>query len=153
MRVDVYSRQQAVELVPVEGTVVISISSPGKEAPLQEGWDDILRVGFHDVVIPRAEMPVLVEPGVGKVAVVMFDETMAAAIDKFAWKYHDKNFMVHCDAGVSRSVAVGLFLKEIFQAELFTHAIHTTRAANGLVHRMLVRKYWQERLDRQRDGG
>jgi predicted protein tyrosine phosphatase len=144
MQIDVYSRQQILKLDPQPNTAVISISGPADPAPLKEGWGPLLRVEFHDVVIPRAEMPVMVDPNFGRV--VLFDEEIAEQIDAFAWEHKDKNFAVHCAAGVSRSVAVGLFLKEIFEGDLHLHAIHTTAAANSLVHRTLMRKYWEERL-------
>jgi predicted protein tyrosine phosphatase len=135
MQVDVYSRQQAVELAPVEGTVVISISTPGFElASLQEGWKSILRLQFHDCTEDNAS------------ALTPFNDVMAAIVHEFIQVHLGKDFMIHCDAGVSRSVAIGLFLREIFEAELTTHAIHTTVAYNSLVHRMLMRKYWEERL-------
>jgi predicted protein tyrosine phosphatase len=144
MLIDVYSRQQILKLDPQPDVAVISISGPADPAPLKEGWGPILRVEFHDVVIPRDEMPVMVDPNFGRV--VLFDEEIAAQIDAFAWEHKDKNFAVHCAAGVSRSVAVGMFLKEIFEGDLHLHAIHTTAAANSLVHRTLMRKYWEVRL-------
>lgn len=153
MKVNVYSRQQICEIDPIEGTAVISISSPGDPAPLKEGWDPLLRVEFHDLAQTREELNAAGLDVLRGQEIVIFDGRLANKIDRFCWDNSDKDFIVHCDAGVSRSVAVGLFLKEIFQAELYTHAIHTTKAANGLVHRTLIRKYWQERLDRQRDGG
>jgi predicted protein tyrosine phosphatase len=144
MQIDVYSRQQILKLDPQPDVAVISISGPADPTPLKEGWGPLLRVEFHDVVIPRAEMPVMVDPNFGRV--VLFDEEIAEQIDAFAWEHKDKNFAVHCAAGVSRSVAVGMFLKEIFEGDLHLHAIHTTAAANSLVHRTLMRKYWEERL-------
>ena len=144
MKINVYSRQQILALEPQPDTAVISISGPNDPAPFGKGWGPMLRVKFHDIVIPRAEMPVMVEIDGGPV--VLFDEEMAAQIDAFAWEHKDKNFAVHCAAGVSRSVAVGLFLQDVFEGELKLHAIHTTAAANSLVHRTLMRKYWKERL-------
>lgn len=144
MLIDVYSRQQILKVDPQPDVAVISISGPADPAPLKEGWGPILRVEFHDVVIPRDEMPAMVEIDGG--SIVLFDEEIAARIDAFAWEHKDKDFAVHCAAGVSRSVAVGLFLKEIFRGDLYLHAIHTTAAANSLVHRLLMRKYWEARL-------
>lgn len=144
MQIDVYSRQQILKLDPQPDTAVISISGPCDEVPFKEGWGPMLRLEFHDVVIPRDEMPVMVDPNFGRV--VLFDEEMAERIDAFAWEHKDKNFAVHCAAGVSRSVAVGMFLKEIFEGDLHLHAIHTTAAANSLVHRILMRKYWENQF-------
>ncbi len=140
MLIDVYSRQQILLLDPQPDVAVISISAPAEPAPLKEGWGPILRVEFHDIVNPHDETEINGQP------IIMFDEEMAARVDAFAWEHKDKDFAVHCAAGVSRSVAVGLFLKEIFKGDLHLHAIHTTAAANSLVHRILMRKYWEERL-------
>jgi predicted protein tyrosine phosphatase len=145
MRVDVYNRAQACTLTPTGNTVVISITAPADDAPLKQGWEAILRVEFHDVVIPRAEMPALVDPNCGRV--IMFDEIMAAQIDQFVWAHKDKDFIIHCQAGQSRSVAVGMFIKDLFpETILHLHAVKTTAGANGLVHRMLMQKYWKEQL-------
>jgi predicted protein tyrosine phosphatase len=146
MKVNVYSRKQAIDLVPAEGTVVISISGPDNEAPLKEGWEDILRLAFHDVALDPDACRIQGIQSIAGKPIIFFDEEMAAQVDTFAFKHKDKDFMVHCDAGVSRSVAVGLFLKELFEAELTTHAIHTTAAYNSLVHRILLQKYWKEHL-------
>jgi predicted protein tyrosine phosphatase len=138
MRVDVYNRGQAVDLEPVEGTVVISISSPGDPANLKEGWEDVLRLEFHDVVKIPTDIP----------DIRAFCQTDADAVHEFVDKHvaDGKNFAIHCDAGVSRSVAVGVFLREVHEAELTLHAINTDVAANSRVTRCLMRKYWVDRF-------
>ncbi len=139
MQVDVYNREQAIGLEPTEGTVMISISSPGDQANLKEGWEDILRLEFHDVVrIPK-----------GMPEVVPFHTTHVDAIHEFVDKHAaaGKDFAVHCDAGVSRSVAVGMFLNEIHGGDLNLHAINTTVGANSRVSRGLFRKYWKAQFD------
>jgi len=138
MKVDVYNRGQAEDLEPVEGTVMISISAPGDQASLKEGWEDILRLEFHDVVEIPDDIPD-VEP---------FDTGHVDAIHEFVEKHIEagKDFVIHCDAGVSRSVAVGVFMEDVHGADLELHAIHTTDAANSRVKRGLMKKYWMERL-------
>lgn len=136
--VNVYCRQDACALTPTPDTVVISISNPGDPAPLLEGWGAVLRLEFQDfVTVPE-----------GVENTVIFTEEHAKAVDLFVNGYQEKNFMVHCDAGVSRSVAVGLFIHEIFEHELTLHAIHTTKAANSLVLRTLMRRYWSEQFEK-----
>ena len=138
MKVDVYNRAQAVGLEPVEGTVMISISGPDDPADLKEGWEDVLRLEFHDVVkIPR-----------GIPDIKPFHRSHVDAIHEFVEKHVEagKDFAIHCDAGVSRSVAVGVFLEDVHGGDLTMHAIHTTIGANSRVTRGLMRKYWDERL-------
>lgn len=136
-RIDVYSRQQAIQLTADDGTAVISISAPGEPAPLREGWNEILRLEFHDTD-PLAE---------GGSDMVAFGETHVDAVFAFAERNRDRDIVVHCDAGVSRSVAMGLFLSNEFGGELFTHAVHTTDFANGHVLRLLNRRVWFSHFD------
>jgi predicted protein tyrosine phosphatase len=138
MQVDVYNRGQAVDLEPTEGTVMISISAPGNPADLKEGWEDVLRLEFDDVVKVPKNMP----------EIRPFCQTHVDAIHEFVDKHvaASKDFAVHCDAGVSRSVAVGVFLNEIHGGDLNLHAISTTAAANSRVSRGLFRRYWNMQL-------
>ena len=127
------------DLEPTEGTVMISISAPGNPADLKEGWEDVLRLEFDDVIkIPR-NMP--------EIRAFCMDD--ADLIHEFVDRHvaAGKDFAVHCDAGVSRSVAVGVFLIEVHGGDLNLHAIHTTDAANSRVTSGLMRKYWRQRLD------
>lgn len=146
MRIDVYSRQQILDLQPDPNVAVISISGPNDPAPFGKGWGPMLRVKFHDIALNPEECRIQGIKSIGGEPIVLFDEEMAKRIDTFAWEHKDKDFAVHCAAGISRSVAVGVFLKEIFEGDLHLHAIHTTAAANSLIHRTLMRKYWEEQL-------
>ncbi len=144
MKTDVYSRGQAEVLEPTEGTVMISISAPGNPADLKEGWEDVLRLEFDDVVKVPKNMP----------EIRAFCTTHIDAIHEFVDRHvaDGKDFAVHCDAGVSRSVAVGVFLNDIHGGDLNLHAINTTAAANSRVHRGLMRKYWKDQLDAKTGG-
>ena len=48
----------------------------------------------------------------------MMTEEMAKELWKFVKKNEDSHFVVHCDAGVSRSVAVGTVLRDELGMEL-----------------------------------
>ncbi len=137
-KIDVYNRGQAEDLEPTEGTVMISISAPGDPADLKKGWEDVLRLEFDDVIKIPKNMP----------EIRAFCTTHIDAIHEFVDKHvaDGKNFAVHCDAGVSRSVAVGVFLEDVHGGDLHLHAINTTAAANSRVKRGLMRKYWNTRL-------
>ena len=133
MRIDVYNRTQAERLEPRHDAVVISISVPGNPATLRHGWADVLRLEFHDTIDEANGL-------------VIFSPEMASAIHEFASKRTDFDFVVHCDAGFSRSVAVGIYLRDVFGGRLTTHAITHLHAANSHVLRTLMRAHWEERL-------
>lgn len=137
MRVDVYSKYHAAEIEPTEGTVVISIGSPGEEYTLKPGWDDVLRIEFDDVVKipPSRDM-------LGR-DIIAFCDKHADTIHAFIEEHREKDFLIHCSAGVSRSVAVGSFMREIFDADLKLHEIATDEHCNARVRRGLLRKYWK----------
>lgn len=88
-------------LVDVVSPAIISITCPGETANLKPGWAEILRLEFDDVV-PEHGVPCESTP---------MTYAQAEEIVAFADKHNDKNLIVHCRAGVSRSVAVGMFLR------------------------------------------
>jgi predicted protein tyrosine phosphatase len=147
VRVDVYSRAQAEALTPEVNQVIISITVPGKPAAIRmvNEWAGILRLEFHDFAT-HVGATLTGEPDGDPI--VYFDEAMAERVSAFVEEHarNGRDFVVHCDAGVSRSVAVGLYLRDVYGAELTTHAIHTTAAANSLVLRTLMRKHWEVRF-------
>ena len=113
MKVDVYNCKQACALVPVEGTVVISISYPEDDADLQEGWEAVLRLRFHEA---SRRCDILAKDP------VVFHEGMAKRVDDFVQTHKNKDFVVHCHGGQRRSVAIAMYLKDAFGAEVEAHA-------------------------------
>ena len=143
MRVDVYSKYHAAEIEPTEGTVVISIGSPGESYELKPGWADILRIEFDDVVrIPA---------GLAHHNIVACSITHADIMHEFIERHLDKDFLIHCSAGVSRSVAVGSFMREVHEADLHLHEIHTDEHCNSRVRRALMEKYWRSHFSKTED--
>lgn len=123
--VDVFSRQQAESLIPRPGFVAISITACSRSmASLHREWEDILFLQFDDVGANEENC---------------FSRGQANAIIEFARRHEDKCFMVHCDAGLSRSVAVGLFLAAWLEKDLRTHACKTVQFYNAHVHALLMR--------------
>lgn len=79
-----------------ERCVLVSITQPGREACVPEGYLDVLRLQFEDY-------------GSAKTApegAVLFDRAQAVELAAFAHRYRGKNIVVHCVAGISRSGAV-----------------------------------------------
>jgi predicted protein tyrosine phosphatase len=95
--VRVLPRRAAVNRTPLAGEVCISITNPRQSQPTLEGYADILRLGFHDTDREGGNFTVM-------------SREHGKAVLEFAAKYKDAPLMVHCEAGASRSVGVGLFL-------------------------------------------
>lgn len=95
--VRVLSRHAAAKRVPLAGEVCISITNPRQSAPPLEGYADILRLGFHDTDREGGNFTVM-------------SRAHAQAVLEFAAKHNAAPLMVHCEAGASRSVGIGLFL-------------------------------------------
>ncbi|RLB62473.1 MAG: hypothetical protein DRH08_12410 [Deltaproteobacteria bacterium] len=136
MRVDVFNRGHAESAPPAPNTAVISISNPGLPATLKDGWEAVLRLEFHDVVRIPVGMPEC-EP---------FHDGHVVEIHDFVEENLDKDFLVHCDAGMSRSVAVGVFLQDVHGYTLHLHDAPDDSAANSRVKRGLVRKFWSKQF-------
>ena len=104
MKVDVCNRKQACALEPIEGTVVISISYPEEDAVLQEGWEAVLRLRFHEA--SRRCDTHMKNP-------IIFSEDMAKVIDDFVREHKDKNFVIHCHSGQRRSADIAARVRSI----------------------------------------
>jgi len=78
-------------------TRVISITHPNDQANLS-GWEDVVRFEFDDITIQTC-------------GYVMFDLDMAIKMVDSVMNT-DKQILVHCDAGMSRSAAVCRFFVE-----------------------------------------
>lgn len=145
-KIQVFNRQQAIELAPDPETVVISITDPGDIAPLRTGWGSILRLQFHDAV-EEDELRGLEE-------LTMFDDAHVSQIVEFIEKNRDRqSFMVHCAAGISRSVAVGMFIRDCIGGELRLHAAPSETYANGRILRLLHRTLWFTREEEEEARG
>lgn len=106
---EVYDRPKASkEVSPDKETCLISISTPGgnyDDLPINtQGWHDVLEIEFDDVERDTQYYKTLTY-------------NHAQEILKFLYKNREKDFIIHCDAGISRSVAVALFLKDYFGHE------------------------------------
>jgi len=74
----------------------------------------------------------------------LFDEEMAEKTVAFIEKYKGLNFVVHCDAGISRSVAVATFMKDVYEYDRELFEIGSDRFRN--IHVMnLLRRAWYKR--------
>jgi len=117
-------------LTPDAGTVIISITEPGRKARLPKGYEDVLRLEFQDYDPSfSARVPE---------NAVLFTRQMAAQASRFARRHREsgKNIVVHCAAGVSRSGAV---VEALLQAFPEYEDRGWPRFPNGYVRSMMKR--------------
>lgn len=91
----ILAEDMAVQYKPEPNTVLVRINDD-QFAPLKypDHYDDILEVLFADI-----DQPSIYDQ--------LMTEEQAQQIFNFMEKYRDKKFVVHCQAGISRSSAVG----------------------------------------------
>jgi predicted protein tyrosine phosphatase len=138
MKVDVYSRRNVAQLDPNPEVCLISVWSlsalgtMGYEdnIPL-DGWRDSLKLEFDDVTHNSMDM------------YIPFDEEMGQATYDFMHKYMGHDFVIHCDAGFSRSVAMGAFMAQAFGYDPIYHECGHDGMRNILVFNIL-RRIWRE---------
>lgn len=81
---------------------VISINSSGTSTQLKEGWKDVLRLEFDDIVDYEENAK-------------LFSEAQARQIIEFVMRCNaeeTEGLLVHCNAGVCRSAAVAKWVSE-----------------------------------------
>lgn len=135
MIVEVYSRVQACALDSDPNAVMISVSAPNDPAPLKDGWGEIHRLEFHDIVER--------EEGHGIPSLTLFDEEMADKLWSLIDNINGRRVVVHCDAGISRSVAIGMVIADWAGCELKLHATLTSQFANVRILRLMHRRFWE----------
>lgn len=132
---------------PRRGVVVISIHDPGDPLPLDD-WDNVHRFEFDDceereAVLGHTRFVPSAKGSFAEVKLVAFTEAMAKRIMKILEDHPTQDFIVHCNAGVSRSVAVGRFISEETGRRLILRGnCWSDENANGLVLRLLHRQVW-----------
>jgi len=130
----VMNRERAERVYPEPGTVAISFYTPTKNDPakLSEQFDDKLVIGCWDCSPD--------EPG----ADYLFTSMDARQVFNFANKHSNKDFVIHCDAGFSRSVAVGRFLSSWLGVKVVYMETGHDEFANNHILNTLNRVAWIE---------
>ena len=147
--IDVYNREQFRMLKPDPDVCVISCQTPpttwdeGTLSEIPAGWGGSLVLEFHDVL--QRSSPEM----------VVFDSVMADRVLQFVESsYVGSKFVIHCDAGQSRSVAIGLWLSQYHdhdeETPLRLHAAPHAGSFNSTVLREIRRaeqRYWYPHED------
>jgi predicted protein tyrosine phosphatase len=119
MRVWVCNRRQAEAGMPEFDSIqnVISISTPGHdEANIPGEWSQRLNLSFHDIVPEDVRDLRTVN---GKDLTPFTREMAEASLGWIESLPKDEDILVHCDAGVSRSVGMGQFIQRLTDRELY----------------------------------
>lgn len=104
--ITVLPRLAAEALPGQKEAVFISITNPRQaKAALSDEWGSILRLGFHDVDENAGDF-------------VTINSSQADELILFISENRDKPIFVHCEAGFSRSVAVGAFAAAWLRQEI-----------------------------------
>lgn len=147
-RILIMSREEAEAFVAGPADVCISIRSPGApRAALSENYREVLPLWFDDIASMDRERAI----AAGATAL---SETDADTIAKFALRHRDaERLVVHCEAGISRSVAVALavgsrftnywpfpkWYRKEWRAERFVHNREVFDLVRAAVDRVLAR--------------
>ena len=81
----------------------ISINDIGKKSYFSKNNDNVLRLFFHDISIEDNDE-------YNK----CITENDIKQLIEFIVRNKDSNFVIHCEAGISRSGAIGLFINDYF---------------------------------------
>lgn len=95
------------------------------------GWKDALRLDFDDVTDERNDT-------------TMFGEEQADELLDFIIANDGTPFVIHCDAGVSRSVAIGSFMRDVFEYKPRFYQTGGDQFRNIHVYNLL-RRAWMKR--------
>lgn len=125
----VLPRQEAEALVPPVSAACISITNPRQAPAALAGWADVLHIEFHDIDRPYGHF-------------VEMKAVHAKNVIAFAKKHEYSRLYVHCEFGVSRSVAIGQFLSRWLKKPY----IGPGAPGNTWVTQMLMRQARREGL-------
>lgn len=115
-------------------TAMISIYTPGDSPPvLSPFWPMRLQMSFHDFSPSRH--------------VDYVDKLLPMSMEQAVWivdfvnTYSNYDFVAHCDAGISRSMAVGEYIRRHYQHKLVMRAANTRDFLNLHVAKLLERAH------------
>lgn len=124
--VTVYSRKDFEDVAYLDkNRAAISITDPDSPRPFElDGWAALLEVEFYDV------------PDSGWGSLTPIEQEHADRIVDFIAENLHRDFAIHCEAGASRSVAVGRFMHMLLGFSL--KQVHKGNYGNQYVLRCLT---------------
>ena len=133
-------------LVSIWSTVALA-NQEYDDLPIQlDGWKDSIKLVFDDVTEPQEKVLLLnFDEGHEQFITTPFDDVMAYELTDFIIANEGTSFIVHCDAGFSRSVAVGSFMASFYGYTPVYHEAGHDGFRNILVCNLLRRAYIAKR--------
>jgi len=132
MIIKVFSRQEVEAYKTGEKTILISIRDAGsKKANIQKGWQKIMFLDFDDIDRQIGDYRLFTLDDANKIC--GFVEKSVRVLGK------DIIVVINCEAGISRSAAVGLFLERVYNNK-DRHKQYPL--ANKKVYTTLLNRYW-----------
>ena len=131
----VLSRREAQVYIPVNPTVYISIYTPGDDPAVFAHISTIrgiIKVAFPDLDVEE-------HPGLKP---ILFNTLQAQSIRDFVKSHYARgirHFMIHCDAGISRSCGVASALDMVFNKAQTLRPRYCCR--NTMVERMVLEAF------------
>lgn len=121
-----------------DDALIISIVSPGQEHPKLEG-EHIYKFHFRDVTESF-------EMGDGRV-INPIEKESAEAIAEIAIAHRDKKvWVIHCEAGISRSPGVAIGLSRYIETDPDTHKLITMYPCYNKYVRKLIERAMREKI-------
>ena len=119
----VCNRKEAEHALLHDGMAVISIHTPGDEpADIRHPNDLVLHLCFSDISDPKlgTKLEIAAAENPGAIAMTMFSDQQARAVLDFVDAMMVRkitHFLIHCDAGLSRSPGVAVALNQIYNED------------------------------------
>jgi len=134
-------------------TAIISITDPDRPKvtfpqPLYENIVGVLQIPIWDTErIDNLDKDWQTEKE------YLFGDTHIAHINMMmeTWLQSAENLIVHCEAGLSRSVAIAEALSRLHDIDLF-HTNETT-FPNSEIFRLMIRNAWEQQLNKEEQNG
>ena len=128
-----------IEVIPLAFISINDTHGDWSVSWLLRDHPNVLRLWFDDVETDLELSPT------NKETCRAFTEDQAKQVFEFIKENKDKNFLVHCSAGISRSGAVGSFILDYLEGDKEYFAEHNKHIhPNGHISRLLNKLAWEE---------
>jgi predicted protein tyrosine phosphatase len=133
---------------------LISITDNPKNHYFKKDHENVLNMDFDDVGDKAYDSRAEIEKQLGtklEETYRIFHEKDAKKIVDFIEKNEGKTFIIHCEAGISRSGAVGQYMRDFYEwvdKEDFDNRVEKKIFPNMLVLRLLKKEYYAKNYDK-----